>query len=215
MTEGVLRESQEVWVVISLYILFINLLSDTLFANIFSHSVCWLLTLLMVSPAVQNLLSFSRSHLFLFLLSLPLDISKAVLPRPVTKSILLVFSYRSFMASGFCIWCEKCSPLWLFWQIWRTCWVWLAWLDWRRQWHPTPVPLPGKSHGQRSLVDCSPWGCRVGHDWATSLSFFTFMHWRRKWQPTPVFLPGKSQGRRSLVGCRLWGRTESDMTGAT
>ena len=30
---------------------------------------------------------------------------------------------------------------------------------WRRQWHPTPVLLPGKSHGRRSLVGCSPWGC--------------------------------------------------------
>ena len=29
----------------------------------------------------------------------------------------------------------------------------------RRQWHPTPALLPGKSHGQRSLVGCSPWGC--------------------------------------------------------
>ena len=28
----------------------------------------------------------------------------------------------------------------------------------RGQWHPTPVLLPGKSHGQRSLVGCSPWG---------------------------------------------------------
>ena len=26
------------------------------------------------------------------------------------------------------------------------------------QWHPTPVLLPGKSHGWRSLVGCSPWG---------------------------------------------------------
>ena len=30
--------------------------------------------------------------------------------------------------------------------------------DRRRQWHPTPVLLPGKSHRQRSLVGCSPWG---------------------------------------------------------
>ena len=29
---------------------------------------------------------------------------------------------------------------------------------WRRQWHPTPVLLPGKSHGWRSLVGCSLWG---------------------------------------------------------
>ena len=28
----------------------------------------------------------------------------------------------------------------------------------RRQWHPTPVLLPGKAHGWRSLVGCSPWG---------------------------------------------------------
>ena len=36
---------------------------------------------------------------------------------------------------------------------------------WRRKWQPTPVFLPGKSHGQRSLVGYSPWGPqRVGHD---------------------------------------------------
>ena len=29
---------------------------------------------------------------------------------------------------------------------------------WKRQWHPTPVLLPGKSHGWRSLESCSPWG---------------------------------------------------------
>ena len=29
---------------------------------------------------------------------------------------------------------------------------------WRRQWYPTPVLLPRKSHGWRSLVGCSPWG---------------------------------------------------------
>ena len=31
---------------------------------------------------------------------------------------------------------------------------------WRRQWHTTPVLLPGKPHEQRSLVGCSPWGRR-------------------------------------------------------
>ena len=29
--------------------------------------------------------------------------------------------------------------------------------SWRRQWHPTPVLLPGESHGRRSLIGCSPW----------------------------------------------------------
>ena len=28
----------------------------------------------------------------------------------------------------------------------------------RRQWHPTPVLLLGKSHGRRSLLGCNPWG---------------------------------------------------------
>ena len=28
----------------------------------------------------------------------------------------------------------------------------------KRRWHPTLVLLPGKSHGQRSMVGCSPWG---------------------------------------------------------
>ena len=86
----------------------------------------------------------------------------------------------------------------------------------RRRWRPTPVLLPGKSHGWRSLVGYSLWGSRrVGHDWVPSPSLFTLMHWRRKWQPTPVFLPGESQGQRSLVGCRLWGHTELDTTEAT
>ena len=41
---------------------------------------------------------------------------------------------------------------------------------WRRQWHPTPVLLPGKSHGQRSLEGCSPWG-RWGSDTTERLHF--------------------------------------------
>ena len=88
----------------------------------------------------------------------------------------------------------------------------------RRQWHPTPVLLPGKSHGQRSLVGCSPWG--LGESDMTERLHFDFSlscigeenGSPLQWQPTPVFLPGKSQGRGSLVGCRLWGRTELDTT---
>ena len=33
-------------------------------------------------------------------------------------------------------------------------------IPWRRAWQPTPVFLPGESHGQRSLVGYSPWGCK-------------------------------------------------------
>ena len=80
--------------------------------------------------------------------------------------------------------------------------------DWRRQWHPTPVFLPGKIPWTEEPGGLQSMGSlRVWRDWVTSLSLFTFIHWRRKWQPTPVFLPGESQGEGSLVGCLLWGRT--------
>ena len=35
---------------------------------------------------------------------------------------------------------------------------WVGKIPWRRKWQPTPNPLPGKSHGRRSLVGYSPWG---------------------------------------------------------
>ena len=34
---------------------------------------------------------------------------------------------------------------------------------WRGAWQPSPVFLPGESHGQRSLAGHSPWWCRAGH----------------------------------------------------
>ena len=39
---------------------------------------------------------------------------------------------------------------------------WVEKIFWSRKWQPTPLFLPGKSHGQRSLVGYSPWGRRVG-----------------------------------------------------
>ena len=81
----------------------------------------------------------------------------------------------------------------------------------KRQWYPTPVFLPGKSHGQRSPVG-SVHGISKSQ---TQLNDFTFIHWGWKWQPTPVFLPGESQGRGSLVGCHLWGCTELNTTEVT
>ena len=54
---------------------------------------------------------------------------------------------------------------------------WAYLWPWRRKWQPTPVLLPGKSHGQRSLVGYSPLGRRVGHDWATSLALCVWFEW--------------------------------------
>ena len=51
------------------------------------------------------------------------------------------------------------------------------------QWHPSPVLLPGKSHGRRSLAGYSPQGGKEsGHDWATSL------HLIKKTKPEVVLL---------------------------
>ena len=61
---------------------------------------------------------------------------------------------------------------------------WVRKIPWRRKWQLTPVFLPGKPHGQRSLVGYSPWGRkRVGHDLATKLQcevprIVKFMVWK-------------------------------------
>ena len=101
--------------------------------------------------------------------------------------------------------------------------------------------LAGESHGRRSLVGCSPRGCKESD--TTKRLHFHFqpvfrglprwlsgkestcqcrrrrfnpwvrkIPWRRKWQPTPVFLPGKSHGQSSLAGYSPRGHKESDMT---
>ena len=68
---------------------------------------------------------------------------------------------------------NSCLPRWLSGkeyacQCQRQFYPWIAKIPWRRQWQPTPVFFPGTSHGHRSLVGHSPWGCkRVGHDLIT------------------------------------------------
>ena len=83
--------------------------------------------------------------------------------------------------------------------------------QWRRQWQPTPVLLPGKSHGRRNLVGCSPWG-RYELDTTERLHFHFSLSCIGEGNGNPLHCswPGKSQGQGSLVGCRLWGHTESD-----
>ena len=51
----------------------------------------------------------------------------------------------------------------------RRFYCWVGKIPWRRKWQPTPVFLPGKSHGQRSLAGYRPWGHkRFRHDLATN-----------------------------------------------
>ena len=86
---------------------------------------------------------------------------------------------------------------------------------WRRQWHPTPVLLPGKSHGQRSLIGYSPWG-RKEWDTTERLHFHFSLSCIGEGNGNPLQCSCLENPRdRILVGCRLWGRTESDTTEAT
>ena len=39
--------------------------------------------------------------------------------------------------------------------------AWAEKIPWRRKWQPTPVLLSVESHGERSLVGYSPWGCKT------------------------------------------------------
>ena len=78
----------------------------------------------------------------------------------------------------------------------------------RPQWQPTPVLLPGKSHGQRSLVGCSPWG-REELDTTERLHFTFHFHalekemaahssvlaWRIPGTAEPGGLPSKESHR--------------------
>ena len=84
----------------------------------------------------------------------------------------------------------------------------------RRQWHPTPVLLPGKS------MDGGAWWAAV-HGIAqsrTRLSNFTFTFYlhalEREMATHSSVLAQRIAGMGSLVGCHLWGRTESDRTDA-
>ena len=76
---------------------------------------------------------------------------------------------------------------------------------------PTPVLLPGKSHGWKSLVGCSPWG----HEESDTTEGLHFHALEKEMATRSSVLAWRIPGTGSLVGCRLWGRTELDMTEAT
>ena len=57
---------------------------------------------------------------------------------------------------------------------------WVEKVPWRKKWQPTPVFLPEKSHGQRSLMDYSLWGCEhsdlVTKQWHVNKVFCSFKY---------------------------------------
>ena len=84
------------------------------------------------------------------------------------------------------------------------------------RWHSTPVLLPGKSHGWRGLVGCSP----CGHeelDMTEQLHFHFSLSCTGEGNGNPLQCSCLENPRDggSLVGCCLWGRTELDTTEVT
>ena len=55
---------------------------------------------------------------------------------------------------------------------------WVGKIRWRRKWQSTPILLPGKSHGQRSLVGYSPWGHKESNttEWLHLLTYLLSVH---------------------------------------
>ena len=68
-------------------------------------------------------------------------------------------------------------------------------IPWRRKWQPTLVLLPGKFHGLRSLVGCSPWGCKES-DTTERLSLS--LHLGRPASSTVAGRHGKRKAMRTL-----------------
>ena len=83
---------------------------------------------------------------------------EAVLWSDVTKILYVVWSRGpvSFFAFGYPV-------------------VSAPFIERRRQWHPAPVLLPGKSHGWRSLEGCSP-GVAEGRTWLSNFTFIFYFH---------------------------------------
>ena len=80
----------------------------------------------------------------------------------------------------------------------------------RRQWHPTPVLLPGKSHGRRSLVGYSPWGLQES-DTMERLHFHSSLSCIGEGNGNPLqcsHLEHPKDGG-AWLGCCLWVRTDT------
>ena len=135
--------------------------------------------------------------------------------------------------------------MWLLWRLWgkdSACQCsrhkrlgfdpWVRKIPWNRKWQPSPVFLPGKSHGWRSLAGYSPWGHkRVKHDLATKqqrllyLFFFVCLFLRKDRSALDAFV-GMLKLQKTILKIniilkwkhssdimrsgRVWSRLESD-----
>ena len=84
-------------------------------------------------------------------------------------SCLYIFKFNSLSVTSLVVQMVKRLP-----TMWKT-WVQsLRWKTlWRQKWQPTPVLLPGESHGMRSVVGYSPWGRKESY--TTELLHYSFV----------------------------------------
>ena len=80
--------------------------------------------------------------------------------------------------------------------------LWARKIPWRRKWQPTPVFLPGKSHGQKSLVGYSPWDRKGLTRLSDSHTNDTMLHCRRG---ALAGDPGVTSPRLDSLSCLLLG----------
>ena len=92
---------------------------------------------------------------------------------------------------------------------------WVQKIPWRRKWQPTPVFLPRESHGQRSLVGCSPWG----HKESDMTDFHFILTVNLSWDcllssaPKPHVARGHLRGHRFRSYYFCWVLRAPDMLG--
>ena len=92
---------------------------------------------------------------------------------------------------------------------------WNCWVIWRRQWQPTPILLPRKSQGQRSLVGYSPWG-REELDTTERLPFHFSLSCIGEGNGNPLQCSCLENPRDGGAWwAAVYGVAESDMTEAT
>ena len=79
---------------------------------------------------------------------------------------------------------------------------WVRKIPWRRKWQPTPVLLPGESHGQRNLEGCSPWGhtksdttIATWHTQCTSCIYYILRLYINSLRAGTIFFPLKLQDK--------------------
>ena len=90
-------------------------------------------------------------------------------------------------------------------------------IQWRRKWQPTPVFLPGKVHGQRSLVGCSPWGYMTwacmhegGGRWVASNKLVELK--KNKNKKTPQYSKTEIMADRPITSWQTDGETMETLT---